>query len=347
MPTDPQPAPSPWQAVLAWRDGHVTTWAEVDDPHDVLVSIARGTAAPVDKHGDGMLCLPSRYDRADLVAEFDGEDFDTLGEVEVLWERAQAMAAGLNAADARTEVRAGLDRATALRRTVEGRAGDGPYPGTLGELADEIVRWIDARSPDAGPELATAVLQRLHAQAGERPAILGLGPSAPRNPAERAARDMVCRAREVSPAAGPIRDHHFTPMPFDVAGANPVWSDWCSYMAGPERVCGQLANVHVERAYRFEGGPWDCQTQHLPRAIVPGHCMPGDGPGGVWAPEDSWPGAERYAPTGTDHGGETVIMRWRHATAEEVRWAQAEREERNADKLLDLILETDDDGKEA
>lgn len=106
MTTDTEPATDPttealrgpWQAVLAWRDGYLTTWDDVDEPGDVRIQIVRDTAAPIDRDGDGMPRLPGTYNGADLLADWDGEDFEDLDEVRARWVQAQAMAVGLNAA---------------------------------------------------------------------------------------------------------------------------------------------------------------------------------------------------------------------------------------------------------
>lgn len=102
--TDADALRGPWQAVLAWRDGYVTTWNDADeacaDHDDLRIAIVRDTAVPTDRDGDGMLRMASTYKSTDHLIEWDGEYFDDLDEVRARWLQAQAMVAGLNIAAA-------------------------------------------------------------------------------------------------------------------------------------------------------------------------------------------------------------------------------------------------------
>lgn len=94
-----------WQAVLHDNYGNVWTVEDAVESHDsergfdfaMEVSIARGTAAPVDGR------MPGTTDPGDTLCnwdEFDGENDDELTVFRRRWAQAQAMAAGLNAAEA-------------------------------------------------------------------------------------------------------------------------------------------------------------------------------------------------------------------------------------------------------
>lgn len=91
-----------WRACLADGYGWVLVIDDVDADlvSDVAIYIVRRTAAPA-TDGDGQR-MPGSYNSEDLLISL--EDFDTGGdELEVLrerWAQAQAMAAGLNAAEA-------------------------------------------------------------------------------------------------------------------------------------------------------------------------------------------------------------------------------------------------------
>lgn len=44
---------------------------------------------------------------------------------------------------------------------------------------------------------------------------------------------------------GVATDHPFTPIPlYDADGRNPIFTDWCGHMVGPEHVCARLASRH-------------------------------------------------------------------------------------------------------
>lgn len=96
---------------------------------------------------------------------------------------------------------------------------------------------------------------------------------------------------------------------------------------------------NIMRPHRFHEGPWAGRGYEQPRAFGVGqHCMPGtDTPGvaSTWADADSWPGQDRYAPSGIDDDGDTVIMVWRQATAGEIAMAQAAAAARQEERALD------------
>lgn len=102
--SDAEALRGPWLAVLAWRDGYVCTWDDLDrddaEPGDVRIQIVRATATPTDRDNDGLLRLARTHRPTDLLVEWDGEDFASLDEIRALWAQAQAMVAGLNAAAA-------------------------------------------------------------------------------------------------------------------------------------------------------------------------------------------------------------------------------------------------------
>jgi hypothetical protein len=59
------------------------------------------------------------------------------------------------------KVRTELDRAAGLRPATEGRPEDGPYPATVGEVADEVVAWLCEMERTCAPGLGVAVRVRL------------------------------------------------------------------------------------------------------------------------------------------------------------------------------------------
>ncbi len=58
-------------------------------------------------------------------------------------------------------VSAELDAAAAQREATPGRPQDGPYPATVGEVADEVVAWIDHMSDTFAQHLIVEVLRRM------------------------------------------------------------------------------------------------------------------------------------------------------------------------------------------
>lgn len=72
------------------------------------------------------------------------------------------------------EIRELLEEATALRSAVPGMPSEGPYPSSVGEVADEVVEWLDAMDRDKhAPGLAEEVRRRLNAR-GVWPDGIGL-----------------------------------------------------------------------------------------------------------------------------------------------------------------------------
>lgn len=115
-----------WIPVMANAHGFTyATAAEAreSDETDVTISIVRGSAAPI---GGGRLGrLPGTYRSGDIAHEWDveldhGTDDDPIS-LETRWEQAQAMAAGLNAADDRCSARSedGMNNETAALRALE------------------------------------------------------------------------------------------------------------------------------------------------------------------------------------------------------------------------------------
>lgn len=96
-----------WRAVLADELGFVITLDDLDDADFVKVCIVRDTAMPqpdayYDGEDDGPTeRLPGWSSSADTA--FRQDDFLDDDEVRLVWERAQAMAAGLNAASSNTD----------------------------------------------------------------------------------------------------------------------------------------------------------------------------------------------------------------------------------------------------
>jgi hypothetical protein len=89
-------ADGPWRAVLAWSEGYVVDdLDEITAPDECRIQIARSNALPRDD-GDGSLRLPGSWTHGNLLVEFDGDDYETVGELLELWSQAQAMVDGLN-----------------------------------------------------------------------------------------------------------------------------------------------------------------------------------------------------------------------------------------------------------
>lgn len=89
----------PFEAVIADRYGDVIPLDELrnaDDPDELEVSIRRRSALPSGPDAGGERRLAGVTNGGDIVAEWSG--FEELDEVEACWVRAEAMAAGLNAA---------------------------------------------------------------------------------------------------------------------------------------------------------------------------------------------------------------------------------------------------------
>jgi hypothetical protein len=89
----------PWKAVLADEDGDILDGLDGLDPdNEVSISIRRGTALP-DERG----ALPGTYKSGDIIELWDFlyvEDGDPSTDAPARWAQAQAMAAGLNSAEA-------------------------------------------------------------------------------------------------------------------------------------------------------------------------------------------------------------------------------------------------------
>lgn len=58
-------------------------------------------------------------------------------------------------------LRTALEAAISLREATPGMPADGPYPATIGEVADEIVDFIDELDRTCAHGLITAVYDRL------------------------------------------------------------------------------------------------------------------------------------------------------------------------------------------
>lgn len=58
-------------------------------------------------------------------------------------------------------VAAQLDHAVRIREANPGRPEDGPYPATVGEVADEVVTWLREMEQVPAPGLIREVLARL------------------------------------------------------------------------------------------------------------------------------------------------------------------------------------------
>jgi len=59
------------------------------------------------------------------------------------------------------DVRAELDHVTRLREATPSRPEDGPYPATVGEVADEVVAWLNEMDRTSAPGLTRAVIAGL------------------------------------------------------------------------------------------------------------------------------------------------------------------------------------------
>jgi hypothetical protein len=93
-------ASGPWMAVLADSAGFC-----IDDLDELLegedggtISIVRDSALPEARHDDGDLRLPGSFATLDQFMEWDLGDFDSDDDARQTWARAQAAAAGMNAA---------------------------------------------------------------------------------------------------------------------------------------------------------------------------------------------------------------------------------------------------------
>jgi hypothetical protein len=59
------------------------------------------------------------------------------------------------------DVHAELNKAAELREATPGRPEDGPYPATIGEVADEVLTWIGEMERTSAPGLTRAVIAGL------------------------------------------------------------------------------------------------------------------------------------------------------------------------------------------
>jgi hypothetical protein len=91
----------PWEAVIADGHGWVLDIQDLredpdEDPTDCQIVIVRRTAAPTAPDADYMSRLPGAINPEDRA--YEQRDFDDMDDIEFCWARAEAMAAGLNAA---------------------------------------------------------------------------------------------------------------------------------------------------------------------------------------------------------------------------------------------------------
>ena len=59
------------------------------------------------------------------------------------------------------DVRAELDHATRLQAATPGKPEDGPYPATVGEVADEVLAWLNEMERTSARGLTRAVIAGL------------------------------------------------------------------------------------------------------------------------------------------------------------------------------------------
>jgi len=172
------------------------------------------------------------------------------------------------------------------------------------------------------------------------------GPAAPADAPDRTAAYRAAQAWAAEHDHFPPHDHMIDAALDAITsqeGTSPMTEPSADRNAGGyQQPTGTAPYVrdNVLRTHRFTGGPWDGKTVDRPRAVVyPNHCSPMTPvPGnGVWAPADSWPGEERYAPAGTD--GDVVLMQWRLPTAAELTDAAARREDRDEERAWDYALD--------
>jgi hypothetical protein len=106
--TDTQTAPDtatadalrgPWKAVMS-SHGDIVNLPELAPDDEVDISIRRATALPVKEDDD--TCLPGTCNSGDLIRLWENlyvEEVDPSTDAAARWAQAQAMAAGLNAAN--------------------------------------------------------------------------------------------------------------------------------------------------------------------------------------------------------------------------------------------------------
>ena len=65
-------------------------------------------------------------------------------------------------------IRDALDQVAAQRPATPGRPEDGPYPATVGEVADEVLAWLGEMDRTSAPGLTHTVLVKLISVAVDR-----------------------------------------------------------------------------------------------------------------------------------------------------------------------------------
>lgn len=66
------------------------------------------------------------------------------------------------------DVQSELDRVADQRPATRGRPEDGPYPATVGEVADEVIAWMARMDRSAAAGLTHTVLVKLISVAVDR-----------------------------------------------------------------------------------------------------------------------------------------------------------------------------------